>query len=109
MILVKKNLNISNQISFRIPSLLRDEMNLTQGSIVEFRIQNDSIIIKVSNEYTTEISSTVGEGGQIYLPIEARRYFQSKGIENFRVSLDQENKNIILKSSYPNKSYISKS
>lgn len=97
MIPIRKTVNVSNRISFRIPASWRNEMNLAQGSIVKIRIQNDSIIIKVCNQYTTEITSTVGDGGQIYIPTEVRNHFQLKGIENFKVFIDEENKNIILK------------
>lgn len=97
MIPIRKTVNVSNRISFKIPAAWRNEMNLAQGSIVKIRIQNDSIIIKVCNQYTTEITSTVGDGGQIYIPTEVRDHYQLKGIENFKIFIDEENKNIILK------------
>jgi len=97
MIPIRKTVKMSNRISFRIPAPWRNEMNLAQGSIVIIRIKNDSIIIKVCNQYTTEITSTIGDGGQIYIPTEVRNHFQLKGIECFNVFIDEENRNIILK------------
>ena len=97
MIPIRKTVKMSNRISFRIPAPWRNEMNLAQGSIVIIRIKNDSIIIKVCNQYTTEITSIIGDGGQIYIPTEVRNHFQLKGIECFNVFIDEENRNIILK------------
>lgn len=97
MIPIRKTVKMSNRISFRIPSPWRDEMNLTQGSIVKIRIQNNSIFISVCNRYTTEITSTIGDGGQIYIPTEVRNHFQLKGIECFKVFIDEVNKYIILR------------
>ncbi|GIO19360.1 hypothetical protein J18TS1_24600 [Oceanobacillus oncorhynchi subsp. incaldanensis] len=97
MIPIRKPVNVSNNIAFRIPAAWRNEMNLSKGSIVKIRIQNDSIIIKASNQYTTEVTSTVGDSGQIYIPTEVRNHFQLKGIENFKIFIEEKNKNIILK------------
>jgi len=74
MIPIGKTIKISSRISFRIPAPWRNEMNLTRGSIVKIRIQNNSILIHVCNKYTTEITSTIGDGGQIYIPTEVRNH-----------------------------------
>lgn len=97
MIPIRKTIKMSKRTSFVIPASWREEMNLIQGNIVKIRIQNNSILINVCNKYTTEITSTVGEGGQIYIPTEVRKHFQLKGIEHFKVLIDEVNKYIILK------------
>ncbi|MEI3605695.1 hypothetical protein SPD48_08320 [Pseudogracilibacillus sp. SE30717A] len=97
MIPIRKTVRISNRMSFRIPLPWREELNLTQGRFVKIRIQNNSILINVFNQYTTEITSTIGEGGQIYIPTEVRNYFILQEIERFKVFIDKTNKYIILK------------
>jgi len=52
---------MSNRTSFRIPAPWRSEMNVTQESIEKIRIQNNSILINVCNQYTTEITSTISD------------------------------------------------
>jgi|SRR5690625_1210335 len=97
MIPIEKTVKMSNRTSFRIPAPWRSEMNFTQGNIAKICIQNNSILINVCNQYTTEITSTVSDGGQIYIPTEVRKHFQLKGIEYFKVFIDEVNKYIILK------------
>jgi len=97
MIPIGKTVKMSNRTSFRIPAPWRSEMNLTQGSIAKIRIQNNSILINICNQYTTEITSTIGDGGQIYIPTEVRNHFQLKGIERFKVFIDEVNKCVILR------------
>ena len=97
MIPIRKIIKMSHRTSFGIPTSWREEMNLIQGSIVKIRIQNNSVLINVCNKYTTEITSTVSDGGQIYIPTEVRKHFQLKRIEHFKVFIDEVNKYIILK------------
>lgn len=97
MIPIRKTVKISKRTSFRIPVPWREEMNLTQGSIVKIRIQDNSILISVCKQYTTDITSTIGDGGQIYIPTEVRNHFKLKGIEHFTVFIDEINKYIVLK------------
>lgn len=88
---------IPRRISFRIPSTWRNKMNLERGNIAKLYIQNNSIMIKVCNQYTTEITSTIGIEGQIYIPTEVRDYFNLKGIKHFEVFINEVNRNIMLK------------
>ena len=97
MIPIEKTVKMSNQISFRIPSLWREELNFIQGNIAKIHIRNNAILINACNVYTTEISSTIGDGGQIYIPIEVRNHFRLKGIVRFKVFIDEVNKCVILR------------
>jgi|SRR5690625_3021057 len=87
---------LSKRTLFRIPTTWRDRMNIKQGKIAKIYIQNNSIVIKVCDQYTVEINSTIGRDGQIYIPAEVRNYFYLKGIKRFKVFIDEINKNIIL-------------
>src|SRR5690625_2651223 len=62
MIPIEKTVKMSNQISFRIPSLWREELNFIQGNIAKIHIRNNAILINACNVYTTEVSSTIGDG-----------------------------------------------
>ncbi len=97
MIPIRKTVKMSSRISFRMPSPWREEMNFIQGNIAKIRIKNNSILINACNQYTTEVSSTIGEGGQIYIPTEVRNHFRLKGIERFKVFIDVVNKYVILR------------
>src|SRR5690625_2013214 len=88
---------MSKRTLFRIPSIGRRKMNIAQGNIAKIYIQNNSIMIKACDQYTTEMTSTIGRDGQIYIPTEVRDYFQLKGIERFKVFIDEVNKYIILR------------
>jgi len=59
-------------------------------------IRNNSVIITECNQYTTEITSTIGKCGQIYIPIEVCNYFRFKKIKSFNIFIDKVKKNIIL-------------
>src|SRR5699024_312976 len=87
---------ITKSILFRIPSNWRSKMNIEQGNITKICIKNNSIMIKACNQYTTEITSTIGREGQIYIPTEVRDHFNLKGIKRFKVFIDEVNSNIIL-------------
>ncbi|HLR67030.1 MAG TPA: AbrB/MazE/SpoVT family DNA-binding domain-containing protein [Virgibacillus sp.] len=87
---------LSKRILFRIPSTWRSKMNIEPGNIAKICIKNNSIMIKACNQYTTEITSTIGREGQIYIPTEVRDHFNLKGIKRFKVFIDEVNSNIIL-------------
>jgi len=87
---------MSKRILFRIPSTWRSKMNIKPGNIAKICIKNNSIMIKACDQYTTEITSTIGREGQIYIPTEVRNHFNLKGIKRFKVFIDEVNRNIIL-------------
>src|SRR5690625_5042159 len=87
---------LCKRILFRIPSTWRRKMNIEPGNIAKICIKNKSIKIKSCNQYTTEITSTIGKEGQIYIPTEVRDHFNLKGIILFKVFIDEVNSNIIL-------------
>jgi len=91
------SVELSKRILFRIPSTWSSKMNIEPGNIAKIYIENNSIIIKACEQYTTEITSTIGRNGQIYIPTEVSDYFNFKRIKCFRVFIDEENMNIILK------------
>jgi len=97
MIPIGKTVKMSNRVSFRMPSPWREKMNFIQGNIAKIRIRNNAILINACNVYTTEISSTIGDGGQVYIPTEVRNHFRLKGIERFKVFIDEVNKCVILR------------
>src|SRR5699024_12148005 len=58
MIPIEKTVKMSNQISFRIPSLWREELNFIQGNIAKIHIRNNAILINArSEEHTSELQS----------------------------------------------------
>src|SRR5699024_9876385 len=97
MIPIRKTVKMSSRISFRMPSPWREEMNFIQGNIAKIRIKNNSILINACNQYTTEVSSTIGEWVQIYITTEVRKNCRLKGIESFKVFIDVLNKYFNLK------------
>src|SRR5699024_4296955 len=97
MIPIRKTIKMSKRTSFVIPASWREEINLIPGNIVKIRIQNNYILINASNKYTTEITSTEGDGDQIYIPTEERKHVHLKEIEDFKELIDEVNKYIILK------------
>lgn len=97
MIPIGITVKMSKRILFRIPSTWRSKINIEQGNIAKIWIQNNSVIIKACDQYTTEITSTIGREGQIYIPTEVRDHFNLKGIKHFKVFIDEVNRNIILK------------
>ncbi len=88
---------MSKRFIFTIPSIWRTKMKIEQGNMAKIFILNNSIIIKICDQYTTEIISTIGKEGKIYIPAEVRNHFNSKGIKRFKVFIDELNGNIILK------------
>lgn len=90
-------IEMSKRVICRIPSIWRSKMNIEQGNMAKIFIQNNSIVIKVCNQYTNEIISTIGKDGQIYIPAEVRNHFTLKGINRLKVFIDEINRNIILK------------
>lgn len=50
-------------------------MNIKQGNVAIIFILNNAVMIKVCDQYTDEIISTIGEDGQIYIPVEVRNHF----------------------------------
>ena len=85
------------QIVCRIPPVWRNKINVEQGNIATLFILNDSVKIKISDQYTNEIISTIGKDGQIYIPAEVRNHFISKGIKYLKVTIDEASRHIILK------------
>src|SRR5690625_5217865 len=87
---------LSKRTLFRVRTTWSSRMHIEQGNVAHRYIQNHSIIIKVFDQYTIEITSTIGRDGQIYIPAEVRNHFNLKGIKRFKVFIDEVNKNIIL-------------
>src|SRR5699024_7842163 len=82
---------------FRNTLCLEKKIGYKTRKFSEIMYQNNSIVINACNQYTTEIVSTIGREGQIYIPAEVRRHFDIKGIKRFEVFIDEINKRIILK------------
>src|SRR5699024_5424231 len=97
MIPIEKTVKMTNQDSFRIPSHSREELKFKQGNIAKIHIRNNAILINACHVYTPEVSSAIGDGGQIYIPIEVRNHFRLKGIVRFKVFIDEVNKCVILR------------
>lgn len=95
MIPIGKSIDISRK-SFSIPSPWKRKMNITQGCIVQISIKSNCMILKICHQSTTEITSTVGRGGLIYIPIEVRNHFHLKEITQFELFFDKNSDSIII-------------
>lgn len=96
MIPIGKSIDIRKR-SFSIPSPWRKKMNITQGNIVQINIKGNCMILKMCHQFSTEIISTVGRGGAIYIPVEVRNHFHLKGITKFELFFDKHSSTIICK------------
>jgi len=94
MISIGKSIDISKK-SFGIPSPWRKKMNITQGGIVQISIKGNCMILKICHQFTTEITSTIGKGGVIYIPVEVRNHFHLKGITQLELFFDGDSSTII--------------
>lgn len=95
MIPIGKSIDI-NRKTIIILSPWKRKMNITQGSGVQISIKSNCIILKRCHQSTTEITSTVGRGGAIYITVEVRNHFHLKGITEFELFVDEENCSIII-------------
>jgi len=96
MIQTDKSIDILRRAPFSIPSEWKTKLGVIQGKFAKFHIKNDCIIIKSCYETTTEITSTIGRRGGIYIPSEVRNHFQSKGIYIFQICIDEKNGQLLL-------------
>jgi bifunctional DNA-binding transcriptional regulator/antitoxin component of YhaV-PrlF toxin-antitoxin module len=97
MISTGKSININHKNIFSIPSKWRKKFNIVEGCTVKLRVHYNQVIIQPLMKNTTDIISTVGRGGNIYIPKEVRNYFYHKGIHNLDIYTDEKMRAIIIK------------
>ncbi|MEN1970692.1 AbrB/MazE/SpoVT family DNA-binding domain-containing protein [Lentibacillus sp. N15] len=99
MIAIGKFINIDCSNNFLIPVKWRRMLQIEEGNLVKFTIENNNILVLYSkeNENSIDVMSTVGRGGNIYIPKEIRNYFYRKGINDFHVYINEETKKIVIK------------
>ncbi|WP_088051936.1 AbrB/MazE/SpoVT family DNA-binding domain-containing protein [Virgibacillus dakarensis] len=97
MIATGKRINMDCSSKFLIPVKWRRMLQIEEGNLVKFTIENNHIFVLPSKKNSIDIISTVGRGGGIYIPKEVRDYFYRKGISAFHVHINEEMKEIIIK------------